>query len=223
MQEEQRIRIFIGEFGSGKTELALNYSAWLREQGLKTAVVDLDVIKPYFRTRESQQWLTQKEIELVAPEARFAHSDLPILPPQFQRVAADASYQVVVDVGGGDAAIALGQYQSMLEQQGYEAWMIINTRRPFTQSVAEICQRSREITSVAKLQLSGLVCNTNLGAETTWAEVEEGIALVQQAAQELSLPLRMVVVPQWLAEKAAALPHRVFVLEPQTRYPWMEI
>lgn len=222
MREEQRIRILIGEFGSGKTELALNYSAWLRAQGQRTAVVDLDLVKPYFRTRESRQWLEERQVELVAPDPRYAHSDLPLLPQQFGQVAADDSCQVVIDVGGGDAAIALGQYQGLLTQQGYEAWMVVNTCRPFTQTAEEICERAQNISALARLRLSGLVCNANLGAETTWEHIEEGLPLVVAAAARLSLPVRMVVVPHWLAAKPHAWPHPLFVLQPQTHYPWME-
>lgn len=215
-----RIKIFVGEFGSGKTELAVNYALALRRCGFPTAIVDLDLVKPYFRTRENRDVLEAQGVLVVAPEKRLSHADLPVLPHELARVLATDDYQVIIDVGGGDAAIVLGQVYRQLANGNYQAMMVVNTCRPFTSNPEGIISTLRRLEQVARLKISGLVSNTNLAEETTEQHVREGLAIVEQAARELDLPINWVVVPEWL--KPGNYGYPVFVLKRYTQYPWME-
>ena len=216
-----RVTLFVGEFGSGKTELAMNYALHLKEQGYKTAIVDLDVAKPYFRTRENSESLEAQGLKVVAPERRLSNSDLPILPPELSRVLSDDTYYVVIDIGGGEAAVVLGQFRHKLFDLHPEILMVVNTRRPFTSSREGIISTLNRIETASGLSITGFISNTNIGLETSAEHVNEGIQLTAAVAQELSLPLVMAVVPEWLDGKVQ-LEVPTFILRPCTRYPWME-
>lgn len=218
---DNRITIFVGEFGSGKTELAVNYALALKAKGMDTVIVDIDLVKPYFRTRENRELLEQSGIRVIAPEPRLSHADLPVLPHNILEVLSQTNTHVVMDVGGGESAIVLGQLNRHFAQYAYQALLVINTRRPFTSDVQGIIHTLQRIEQVSRLKISGLVSNTNLGPETTLEHVYQGLSIVEQAARQLSLPVNWVVVPKWLAATANSKTP-LFVLTPHTHYPWME-
>ena len=220
--ENNRITIFLGEFGSGKTELAVNYALQLKAMGKETAIVDMDLVKPYFRTRENRELLEAHNVKVVAPDSRLSHADLPVPPHNLVEVLAQEDMQVVMDVGGGESAIVLGQHKRYFDQYGYRALLAVNTKRPFTSDAAGIIHALQRIEQVARITVSGLVSNTNLGPETTWEHVEQGLAIAKQAADKLSLPVIWLVVPDWLGEPAVDYRIPLFVLKPCTRYPWMD-
>ena len=100
--------------------------------------------------------------------------------------------------------------------------MVVNRCRPFSGSVTDIMAAIANIEAASGLAVTGLVSNTNLGAETTKQHVMEGLQLTQQVAAIKGLPLRWLVLPAWLfgeiSVEAPLLP-----LQPMTRYPWEEM
>ncbi len=215
----KRITIFVGEFGSGKTELAVNYALYLQANGYSTAIVDIDIIKPYFRTRENRDLLEAEGVQVIAPESRLAHADLPVLPQNLFPALHDSARQVVMDVGGGESSIALGQINTQLTAAGYEALLVVNTCRPFTKTPEEIVETTRRIEQASKLRVTGLISNTNLADDTNGELVQKGLAITEEAARLLHVAVRAVVVPEGLSTDFA-IP--VFVLKRYTHYPWME-
>jgi cellulose biosynthesis protein BcsQ len=213
--------ILVGEFGSGKTELAIHHALMLAAQGVKSAIVDIDIVKPYFRTRESRELLEASGVYVVAPEQRLANSDLPILPQDLSRILYDDSYQVVMDVGGGDSAIVLGQLRPQLAETGYEALLVVNTLRPFTADSDGIVSTLRRIEQVSRLTVSGLIANTNIANETTAEHILAGLEIVKLTAERLQLPMNGLVAPLWLKDTIQTDVPLVW-LNPRTRYPWME-
>lgn len=215
-----RVTVFVGEFGSGKTELAMNYALYLKEQGLPSAVVDIDLVKPYFRTREHSDMLEGRGIKVVSPEKRLSNADLPVLPTELTRILSDSSYQVVIDVGGGESAVVLGQFRQKLMELQPEILMVVNTRRPFTSTADGIIATLRRIEQVSGLTITGLVSNTNLGPDTIEGHITEGYQIVSKTASELNLPVKFVVVPYWLEGKIE-IDIPIFIMHPYTQYPWM--
>lgn len=218
---KSRIQIFVGEFGSGKTELAINYAISLAKQNIKTAIVDIDLVKPFFRTRENRELLEKHGVIVVAPEEQLAHSDLPIMPRDLTRTLYDMESQVILDVGGGDSAISLGQINNHLVENSYEAMLVINTCRPFTSNAEDIVEVLRRIEKLSRLKISGLVSNTNLAGETTIGHILEGLNIVDKVSLKLGLPIKWVVVPEWLKDKLS-INYPIFILKPYTMYPWMD-
>ncbi|MDF2569903.1 MAG: hypothetical protein K0R55_1507 [Sporomusa sp.] len=219
--EHNRITVFLGEFGSGKTELAVNYALKLQQAGQQTAIVDIDLVKPYFRTRENRDLLENNGIKVIAPEARLANADLPVFPHNLVETFSQLNTQVVMDVGGGDSAIVLGQLRRYFDQSSYQALLVVNTMRPFTGDAEGIIKIFHRIEQVSRLKISGLVSNANLGQETTTEHVQKGLAIVEQAAKALTLPVKWVVVPDWL-EQSVQFDVPLFTLKPYTHYPWMD-
>ena len=217
----KRIMIFVGEFGSGKTELAIAQALGLAAAGHSTAVVDIDLVKPFFRTRENRKLLEAGGVYVVAAEARLAHSDLPIMPEGLTRVLYDQTCHVVMDVGGGESAIVLGQLRNHLEANEYDAIMVVNTCRPFTADSDGIVKTMRRIELVSRLKISALLANPNVAAETTTQVVLDGAEIVKTAADRLGLPMCGLVAPEWLKGQLEVT-YPVFWLKPSTRYPWME-
>ena len=217
---KERINIFLGEFGSGKTEFAVNYALFLQQAGINTAIVDIDLVKPYFRTRENRGILEKAGVKVVAPEDRLAQADLPIPPDALTQTLFDQDTHVVMDVGGGESAVVLGQIHRHLIKTGYEAFMVVNTRRPFTTNAAEIINTMNSIEYISRLKIGGFISNTNLAAETTEQEVLEGVTILRECAEKTGIPLKCVLVPEWLKDKLHTdIPQ--FILKPYTHYPWM--
>ncbi len=220
LQQGARITVFLGEFGSGKTELAINWALQTKQLGQKTAIVDMDLVKPFFHTRDHRQLLTTSGVEVIAADQRFAQAELPVLPQALSRVLCQQDYRVVMDVGGGESAIVLAQFQERFIAGTYEALLVVNGYRPFTNTVDAVIAMRQRLERVSGLKISGLISNANLGAATTVDHVQTGIALVQAVAAHLALPVVCIVVPEWLAGQVDTL-YPEFILHPYNRFPWM--
>jgi hypothetical protein len=221
-ETKPRIKVLVGEFGSGKTELAVTLASYMQQSGMAAAVVDMDLVKPYFRTREHKARLEAQGVTVVAPPVKLAHADLPVMPQDITRMLLSSEYRVVMDVGGAKSAIVLGQMRDRIRQNGAEILMVVNICRPFSATLADIVAAIANIEAASGLAVTGLVSNTNLGAETTVEQVLDGLQLTQQVSAAKRLPIRWLVVPAWLFGKVSVdLP--VLPLQPMTQYPWDDI
>lgn len=203
---EARITLFTGRFGSGKTEVAINYALAVagRTDEARPILVDLDIVTPYFRTRELTARLTQEGVDVVAPAAVAQHLDTPAISPQILGAIQQPARPVVIDVGGdAQGARALGQFAAALEAQGYAMYFVVNPNRPFTDTVAGIVQAIAEIQKTSRLQVTALVSNPNLMRETTLELVIAGHRLVEEAAATLGLSVAFVSLRADLAAQAA--------------------
>lgn len=218
-----RIKILVGHYGSGKTEIALNMARSIRQAGLKTALVDLDIVNPFFRSAEQGKWLAEQDIRLIAPLFALTAVDIPALPADVLSIFSDEALHTVFDVGGDDAgALALGRYQRYFQECGYEMIYVVNIFRPRSGSVQEILDMMRRVAQNARLTPTGLINNSNLGGLTDRKTLEEGHALLQEVARQSGLKL--------LAD-CAAMPGLLpladgtpaFQIDRVTRPEWMEL
>ena len=161
---------------------------------------------------------------MIAPEKRLAHADLPVLPSELGRYLSDEECQIVADVGGGEASIVLRQFKDIIVPLNPEVLMVINTKRPFTNDVQGILSTKSRIEQASGLAITGFVSNTNLGTETTEQHIKQGYAKVMEAANIAQLPIRNVLIPEWLREKINTTEYHspLFYLKPYTKYPWMD-
>jgi hypothetical protein len=193
--------VLVGHFGSGKTEIALNGALELAGGGVSVTVVDLDVVKPYFRSRSAREILAEAGIGLIAPAGENVFADLPIVMPQIRTVVHASPDRIIVDVGGDDSgATVLGSLADVVATDDTDCLLVLNFRRPFTGDLDSAEVMIREIESASKLKVTGLVSNTHLMAETDVEIVLDGYRQAAATASRVGVPLVAVTVEEALVE-----------------------
>ncbi|HPZ42502.1 MAG TPA: hypothetical protein PL078_00730 [Bacillota bacterium] len=221
--KSKRISIFTGAFGSGKTELALNYAIKLREKGKKVTAVDLDLINPYFRIRSVREALETRGIHVVSPRGKLAGADVPALPPAILGVLEDSSTYGVVDVGGDDiGAAALGRFKNNLAEGSFNLYFVVNTYRLHTRDVPGILSVLNRVEKASRMQVNALISNPNLGPETDPETILEGHRLVLEAAHQLKLPVAFLGVRRNLADRLKNQEVPLFPLDLMLKLPWQD-
>ncbi len=189
-----RINIFTGHFGSGKTEISINYAIKLAEQGKKVAIVDLDVVNPFFCVRELKDKLEEKGIKVISSNPEYVNAELMVVPPEVLSVFHDKSYEVVIDIGGDNmGAMALGQYNKYIKDESYEMFFVINNNRPFTQDSKTTEEYIQEIEYASRLKATKLISNTNLSYETEEEDILKGDREVVVLSKTLGIPYAYTV------------------------------
>ncbi|MDD2229092.1 MAG: hypothetical protein PHY48_06760 [Candidatus Cloacimonetes bacterium] len=181
---KSNLYIVIGAYGSGKSEYSIHLARKLKDAGQDVVLADMDVVNPYFRSRDVREDFAKIGIDVIAPEGEFKHADLPMISPRIKGAIENYSKTVILDVGGDPAGCrTLGRFVDIINQRGYEMLFVVNTLRPFTASVEEILTMKEHLEFTSKLKITEFICNTNLMADTTLSLVEEGIAIIRKAAQ----------------------------------------
>ena len=201
----KRITLLSGHYGSGKTNIAVNLARRLRASNVNVAIADIDIVNPYFRTKDSQAELEKAGIRLISSPYAGSNVDLPALPDEVYSITDDRSVTAVVDVGGDDrGALALGRWRDAILQEGdYEMLFVINCFRPLTATPEDAVEVMREIEIASGIPFTAVVNNSNLGDETTARDVLESGAYAANVCAISALPLKMTTVREEL-------------------YPWLE-
>ena len=222
--ETKRITLFAGHYGSGKTNIAVNYAVFLKKSGLAVRIADLDIVNPYFRTKDSESLLAEYGIELISPAFANSNVDLPALPQQLYAVTDDTSEYAVMDIGGDDrGALALGRYApAILAENNYSMLFVVNMYRPLTQNVADTVAVLREIEAAGGIPATAIVNNSNLGASTTAEDVLASIPFACSLAKETGLPIQMTTVREDLLPALKGKIDKLFPLTLQQKYKWKE-
>ena len=220
--EHKRVTLFAGHYGSGKTNIAVNWALHLRAQGHPVTIADLDIVNPYFRTKDSTAELEAAGIRMIASPFANSNVDIPALPGELYAVVDDKTSYAVLDVGGDDrGALALGRYSpAILEENDYEMWAVLNFSRPLTASPQAAVEVLREVESAGSLPFTGLINNTNLGAATTPETVLNSMALAEEVAQMTGLPLVMTTAEASIAAELAGRVENLFPLHLQEKTNW---
>ena len=196
----KRITVFSGHYGSGKTNVALSVALGLARSGQSVTVADLDIVNPYFRTKDSARELEKAGIELICSDYANTDVDIPALPQSMYAVTDDRSRKVVVDLGGDDrGALALGRLApAILEENDFDLFAVINMFRPLTKTAEETVGVMKEIEAASGLRFTGLVNNSNLGEETTPETVLSSLPYAEETARLTGLPIVMTTVEKEL-------------------------
>lgn len=194
--EKKRLTLFAGHYGSGKTNIAINYAVWLKEQGLPVTIADLDIVNPYFRVQDSEKLLRETGIPLIVSEYAGTNLDAPAMPKEAYWLVSDPSMYGVIDVGGDDrGALALGRYvPEILEENDYEMLLVANKARPLTRTVDDTIVVLREIEEACGLPCTALANNTNLGPDTTVQDVLDSVQYIEELSRRTGLPVKMTCV-----------------------------
>jgi len=197
------IVIIVGNYGSGKTEISINLALASKKAGMAVRMADLDLVNPYFRTREARRQMAIHEIDLVLPAAPYLHADLPVLSPAVAGLIRNPGPLTILDVGGDDAgATVLSALADAFRNQTVDMLQVINPLRPQTATL-EGCLRMREkIEAASRLAITGLIGNAHLLDATTVDIVRDGYRFVQRLADASRLPLKFVTAPSRVAQDA---------------------
>ena len=203
MNNFKRLTLLCGHYGSGKTNVAVNLAFYLKEQYNNMVVADLDIVNPYFRTKDSMEDFKARGIELICSEYANTNVDIPALPANMYRLTADKDITAVIDVGGDDrGAYALGRLvPEIIAEDNYNMLMVINCYRPLTPDAESTIEVMREIESACGLKFTGLVNNSNIGDETTAEDIIKSIGYANEVSSVSGLPIVMTSVKAGLYDE----------------------
>ena len=229
----KRITLFAGHYGSGKTNIALNYARMLKRAGEKVAIADLDIVNPYFRTKDSAADLQAEGIDLVVSDFANSNVDFPAMPKEIYALVAPPEVgaecptpraKVVIDVGGDDrGALALGRYVPDIKAEGdYEMLAVVNAARPLTRTAQDAVEVLREIEAACQLPFTGIVNNTNLGPQTTAETVLGSKSYADEIAALMNIPVRFTCAPVAIAKELEGKVENFLPLEIQKLYYQLE-
>ena len=218
----KRLTLMAGHYGSGKTNIAVNLAMMLKREGEDVVIADLDIVNPYYRTKDSEEELRAAGIPLISSEYANSNVDVPALPQELYSIVDVKSRHAIVDIGGDDrGALALGRYTPyILEENDYDMLLVINKYRPLTPDTASTLEVMREIEAAGGLPFTGIVNNSNLGRETTPEDVIASDAYAKDIAAATGLPIRMTTVKAEIAGEVAAVLPDVVPLHLQDKRLW---
>lgn len=187
----KRVTLFAGHYGSGKTNLAVNFALKMQKSGKNVKIADLDIVNPYFRTKDSAKVLNDAGIELISPAFANTNLDLPALPAEVYSLVQQKDFYAVMDIGGDDrGAYALGRYRDyILEENDYEMIFVANFYRPLTRTADEAIEVMREIEAASKIPFTAIINNSNIGEATTAQTVIDTFDSANELSMKTNLPI----------------------------------
>lgn len=217
--QETRVTLFAGHYGSGKTNIAVNYAKYLAARNHPVTVADLDIVNPYFRAKDSEADLARAGIRLISSPYANSNVDLPAIPQEMYAVIDDKSHYAVLDIGGDDrGALALGRYApGILQENDYEMLLVINCYRPLSHDAPDTLEILREIEAAGGIRFTAIVNNSNLGRETTTQTVLDSLPYARDIARESGLPVKMTSIDARLLPELEGKIPDLFPMELQQR------
>ncbi len=216
----KRLTLFAGHYGSGKTNIAVNYALQLAKEGKKVCIADLDIVNPYFRTKDSAKELEAAGVDLISPKFANSNVDLPALPAEAYRLVEDKSSYGVMDIGGDDrGAYALGRYAPFIRKENdFRMIYVANCYRALTRTAQDALEVMREIEAACGLHFTDIVNNSHLGNFTDVQTLLDSEGFIKELSALSGLPVYMTTVRADLYDSAAAQISNVFPLQLQEKY-----
>ena len=218
--EHKRLTLFAGHYGSGKTNIAVNYALLLAKEGKQVCIGDLDIVNPYFRTADSAKELEKAGVTLISPQFANSNVDLPALPAEAYRLVEDKSIYGIMDIGGDDrGAYALGRYVPAIKAENdYRMIFVANCYRPLTRTPEEALEVMGEIEAACGLAFTDLVNNANLGTETTADTVLSSLSYMEKLSELSGLPIFAHTAEASVAQQLFGKLEPVIPLQLQEKY-----
>ena len=198
----KRITLFAGHYGSGKTNIAVNYALFLAKQGLRVSLGDLDIVNPYYRAKDSEKELSAAGVKVISSAYANSNVDLPALPQEIYALTERRDMKAIFDIGGDDrGALALGRYApAILEENDYIMAYVVNFCRPLTRDARSALQVMREIEAAGGIRFTHLINNTNLGADSSWDTLQGSMDEYRILIRETGLESLMICAESAVAE-----------------------
>ncbi len=212
--EDARLTVMVGYGGSGKTECSVNLALALRRLGLPVALADLDVVNPYFRSRERRELLCRQDIRLVATSQACVDADVPAMPAELNTLLEDQVLHSVLDIGGGPGgARVLARYRHKILSQPHRVCFVLNARRPATDTPEGAMKSLREIEAANGLTVTHIIHNTHLCGETRAEDIRFGAQLAAEVSRAAGIPILCHMVHHDLTEQIPQLNEPVFPIQ----------
>lgn len=218
--QHKRLTLFAGHYGSGKTNIAVNYALQLAKEGKNVCIADLDIVNPYFRTADSAEAFQKAGVTLISPKFANSNVDLPALPAEAYRLVEDKSCFGIMDIGGDDrGAYALGRYVPFIrEENNYRMVFVANCYRPLTRTPEDALEVMREIENACGLAFTDIVNNSHLGSFTDVQTLLDSMEYTETLSQLSGLPVYFTSVREDLAAPVSHHIPNVFSLQLQEKY-----
>jgi len=219
----RRVNLFCGGYGSGKTEVAVNFALHLAARGKRVSIADLDIVNPYFRSREVRGEMREYGIEVLVPSEEFINADLPIIQPEIKGALENRGGYVVLDLGGDPVgARVMLSLAGGLARADYTGFLVLNSRRPRTGDAEGAAAMMRSIETASGVRIRGIVVNSHLIDETSAGVIEEGIRLAEEVGASTGSRVAFVVVERRMLDvfRAEACRYPVMVLDRFMLKPW---
>ena len=221
--DDKRIRIIVGHYGSGKTEFSVNYAVKLSNLDKKVALVDLDIVNLYFRSREKAEELKSLGIKVIGSSLKGSGVDIPAISSEVYAPIQDESFDTILDVGGDPAgARTLGMYSEYFTKESCDMFLVLNANRPETQTVQKSIEYLKKIEDTARFKVTGIVNNTHMLKSTTYEDVLKGQVLAEKLSDKLGIPIKYIVALENVAKELPSnLRGEVFPIKLYMRQEWM--
>lgn len=214
-----RLTIITGHYGTGKTEFSVNLALALSNAGEETMLADLDIVNPYFRSRERRATLEAAGVKLIATSQSCTDADVPSLPPALLTILQHPTARGVLDIGGDPAGSrVLARFAPQIRMQDTQLVFVCNANRPEVSTVEKALSYLRAIEKTTGLTCTGLVNNTHLCGETTPETIRQGAALTNELSQQTNIPVLCHAVVDTLCHALPELDPAPIQL--QMRKPW---
>ena len=213
----KRINIIAGHYGSGKTNIAINLAMKMKEDGLDVVCADLDIVNPYFRSKDARCALEKKGIGMIASEYANTNVDMPAMPASAYAMFDNKALHSVIDLGGDDVgAAAIGRFRdALLQENNYDCFWVVNPFRPLTRTVDLAMEAKDEIEKFLGFRFTKIINNANLGDETTAEDILDSLPFIQELSAKSGLPVAFTVCRQELLDE---LKRKIYNLFPVTLY-----
>lgn len=216
-----RLTVVTGHYGTGKTELAVNLALSLAAEGHRVMLADLDIVNPYFRSRERETVLEEAGVRLIAASQTCVNADIPAIPAELLTILEDRTVRGVLDAGGDPAgARVLARFQSKILREDYQLLYVLNANRPEVRTAGTAAACLRAIEETTGLACSALVNNTHLCGETTPEDIRRGVDLAEAVSRETGIPVLCHIVEERLMPHLAGLEAPVFSVTIKMKKPW---
>ena len=216
-----RISIITGHYGTGKTEFSVNLALALIREREQVVLADLDIVNPYFRSREQRPLLESAGVRVISSSQACSDADVPSLPPELLSILENREITGVLDIGGDPVgARVLARFRPRIQMEDYQLIYVINANRPEVRTPETAIDYLRSIEAITGLTCTGLVNNTHLCGETTADQIRKGAALAAAVSEQTGLPILCHTAEQRLAEELSDLPQPVFPISIHMKKPW---
>lgn len=214
-----RLTIVTGHYGTGKTEFSVNLALALAKEHPRVSLADLDIVNPYFRSRERKALLEASGVTLISSSQACTDADVPSLPPQLLGLLDDRSRRGVLDIGGDPTgARVLARFRPRIAKEDHQLLYVLNANRPEVRQPEDAIRYLRSIEAVTGLVCTGIVNNTHLCGETTTADIRAGALLAAAVSEETGIPVLCHTALETLSGELEDLP--LFPIRIYMKKPW---